>query len=87
MAMTLVAKATVKVARLILKMRGTKGLISMSPEGAKKAAGIISRSGNKTQIQELIARSPSKITMKSIQELFVSPEKSLSKAALGQKKR
>lgn len=85
MAMTLVAKALVKAARAIMKIKGMKGLIGMSPEGVKKATGIISSSGKRSMIQELISRSPSKVSVSAIEDILQGGSK-LSEAALKTKK-
>ena len=78
--MTIVAKALVRAARAIMKIKGIKGIIGMSPEGVKKATGIIAKSGKRKAIQTLIARSPSQIRLQTIKELF--EKSSLSQEAL-----
>ncbi len=79
MAMSVVAKAVVRAARAIMKIKGIAGIVGESPEGVKKAYRIISSTGKTKAIQNLIAQSPSKVTIENLRQLL-KPEKTLSKA-------
>lgn len=81
LALTVVAKALVRAARAILKVKGLKGLVGMSPEGVKKATGIIARSGQREAIQSLVARSPSNVNVRTIRDLL-GGSRSLSREAV-----
>lgn len=82
---TIVAKALVKAARAIMKIKGIKGIVGTSPEGVKKALRIISRSGKEKAIQALIAKSPSKVTLAEIRKILQEGTQ-LSEAALKESK-